>query len=86
MPWIDHGGRSEFRDGGIVKARVVARRGVGWEATDLTGKLSPLAPGVGHGPSEPGEQLVGTFRSLGEAKAAIDSLWNYVDRELPGSD
>jgi hypothetical protein len=77
MPWIDHGGRSEFRERGIVIARVVARRGVGWEAFDLTGKL------VLAGASE---QPVGNFRSLDEAKRAIESLRSYCDSQLPGSD
>jgi hypothetical protein len=42
MPWIDHGGRSEFSDRGIVKTRVVAQRGA-VEVTYLTGKLALAA-------------------------------------------
>jgi hypothetical protein len=75
MPWIDQRGLSEFRDGGIVKAKVVARRDAVWEATDLTGKLAS---------SGAGERLVGSFRSLEEAKRAIEGLWSYCDSEVPG--
>jgi hypothetical protein len=78
MRWIDYRKpelKSELRDGEIVKARVVALRGGGWEATDLTGKLSRAGGGA-----------VGNFRSLDEAKRAIEALWNYVEGELPGSD
>jgi hypothetical protein len=79
MPWIDYRGRSEFRDGGIVKAEVVARPGGGWEAIDLAGKLT------GAGQKAVGKAL-GNFLSLYEGKKAVEGLWNYLEGELPGSD